>query len=263
MSRNEDIKKVGKYWIHKKHDSLVFRNNMFYWNSREEKGNSVDFLMLFYNYDFKTAIEELLKLEPEEKIMCIEKEVELNIHYSQDVRRVIAYLTKKRFIDYEIIKNLLKRELIGQDERGNIVFKIYDENDFLVGAELCGTGDKRFKGTQEGSKWGYGFNIKTRDELRYIFFFESPIDLISFYELKRDKVKNSILVSLAGLKENIFDSMIKINKMAFFNAYICVDNDLAGKQFLSSIKAKYEDVKAYLPPSSYKDWNEFLIKSKI
>ena len=157
--------------------------------------------------------------------------------------------------------NFQNKLLFQESETNNIIFPMYDENKEIVGAELCGTlSDKRFKGIKAGSKYGYGFNINpTQSEIiKIILFFESAIDLLSFFDMKKLEnkgLKNCLLVSLAGLKDNI----IKHYLDSFNNAvelYLCVDNDTAGINFVNEIKTQINDVKTLLP--NCKDWNDQL-----
>ena len=94
------------------------------------------------------------------------------------MRRTAAYLNKTRHIGNTIIKRLFDEGYLYQQhvrynakdgresEAHNIVFPIYDEKQVIVGAETAGTlsyAEKRFKGVEEGSKYGYGYNIMLND----------------------------------------------------------------------------------------------------
>ena len=98
----------------------------------------------------------------------------------------------------------------------------------------------------------------------YILFFESAIDLLSFMDVERRTVarmKGSILVSLAGLKEPIFRT--SLNALgANLTPVLCVDNDKAGNEFINGLQAKYNAVRVYQPPQQFKDWNDFLKNQK-
>jgi hypothetical protein len=59
LNKGEKLIQTGNRYRHADHESLVFTGNAYYWNSKGEKGNAVDFLMSFYNMDFTTAVEEL------------------------------------------------------------------------------------------------------------------------------------------------------------------------------------------------------------
>ncbi len=62
------------------------------------------------------------------------------------------------------------------------------------------------------------------------YVFESAIDLLSFKMLaNQQKIQNSVLVSLAGLKPNSLKSLAEHG----FSLCSCVDNDEAGIKFTS------------------------------
>ena len=274
LSRGEKLKKDGRRYRHAEHESLVFTENAYYWNARGEYGNSVDFLMSFYGMDFKKAVIELVGEETREQGVSSEL---LNgqtftfedLKLMRDMRRAVAYLSKTRSIDYSVIKNLINKKYIFQEiGTNNIVFVIYDQNRKPVGAELHGTlSDKRFKGIQEGSKSGYGFNIPVSEPLKYALFFESAIDLISFMEIEKIKGKpltGCLLVSMAGIKENI----VKNTLTAFrrftgeLQPVLCVDRDIAGENFVDRLKVQIKGIEEHLPDLLYKDWNEQLKNTK-
>ena len=58
ISRGEPLKRIGANYVHKDHDSLFIKGNMFTWYSRGKQGNSVDFLMLYYEMNFREAVSE-------------------------------------------------------------------------------------------------------------------------------------------------------------------------------------------------------------
>lgn len=60
MNRGEPLKRVGANYIHREHDSLYIKGNMFVWYSQDKKGNSIDFLMLYYGMSFKESVEALV-----------------------------------------------------------------------------------------------------------------------------------------------------------------------------------------------------------
>ncbi|MCF2132025.1 hypothetical protein L1I79_37240, partial [Strepomyces sp. STD 3.1] len=52
-SRGETFKKEGRYYRHTEHDSLIIRDNMYAWNSRNEKGyGAINFAKMYYNLSF-------------------------------------------------------------------------------------------------------------------------------------------------------------------------------------------------------------------
>ena len=50
------LKREGHRHRHKEHDSLMFTENSYYWNSRNEHGNSIDYLVKHMNMNFVNAV---------------------------------------------------------------------------------------------------------------------------------------------------------------------------------------------------------------
>lgn len=261
--------KDGYRYKHKLHNSLVFTKNAYYWNSKQEHGNSIDYLMKHMNMNFKSAIIELNCFNS----TYIDKELQqsVKIEISQDYKKIIAYLNKNRNISYDIIRNLIKSKYIYQEQKtNNIIFPIYDKQEKLVGAELEGTlSDKRFKGIKANSRYGYGFNIKYGNRFIYALFFESAVDLISFIDLKTNyenkSLQNCILVSMAGLKLNILKHTLNMYNNTL-KCFLCVDNDNAGLEFIKNVQIQKIEHKIFQPRKEFKDWNEqlkYVVLSKI
>ena len=256
FSRGEPVIKKGRYWVHKDYSSLVIQRNMFFWSSQRLAGNSLTFLIKHYGFDFIKSVEELMgeksQLRPKEE------KTEFKVtNNTSDLRRVVAYLHKSRGIDYKIIDLLIKAGLIAQDERGNALFYAVDKEGQKVGGELCGTlTASKFKGVLAGSKFGYGFSLLLGTDVKKACVFESAIDLLSFYQLFKEKLTNHILFSLSGLKENILVHMAKEFKIDLKETLLCVDSDNPGKNFALEMQKKY-GCKVFLP-TNFKDWNEML-----
>lgn len=267
LSVGEPLTPNGHRYKHKEHDSLIFTKNSYFWNSRQEHGNSVDYLIRHKNMTFESAVSALIGFNPSSSGADEEPEQLADLEMSKDCKRAIAYLSKARNIDYSVIKSLLNTKHLYQEQRtNNIIFPMYDENGEYVGAELQGTlSDKRFKGIKANSKYGYGFNVRFGETFDYALFFESAVDLISFIDLKQNHEKKSlercILVSMAGLKPNILGHTLK----AFtgdLRAFVCVDNDNAGREFINAIEGQRIAFKEFRPKSEFKDWNNQLTAVK-
>ena len=39
------LKREGNRYRHKEHESLIFTENAYYWNSKQQKGNAIDYLV--------------------------------------------------------------------------------------------------------------------------------------------------------------------------------------------------------------------------
>lgn len=164
--------------------------------------------------------------------------------------RVIAYLCQKRCIDYNLVKQLISWRKLMQDERGNARFIIYDFNRSEIGAEIHGTSDIRFKG-QLCSDPGQGFSLfMSGNAVKHICFFESAIDLISFFQIYYNVFSDCLLVSMRGLKPAVVHNFSCFYPSA--KCILCVDNDDPAERFVIS-----QQLISFCP-SVGKDWNEFL-----
>lgn len=265
LSRGEPLRKDGpRRYRHTKHTSLVITGNAFYWNSRSEHGNAIDFLMLYYQMDFKSALEELtnrridIKKEPASAPnapQALNSAIDFTMPViNKDMRRVFAYLIKTRNIAPWIVQKLAKEHRLLQDQRGNAVFPWLNEHDSIVGAELHGTNtEKRFKNILAGSQYGYGFNISLEDP-NAIYFFESAIDLLSFWSLN-PSLGRCVMVSMAGLKWEVVEGFLS-RLGGSPEVKLCADNDQAGKDFSDAVRTKIEATTIF-PPNG-KDWNQYL-----
>jgi hypothetical protein len=260
LFKGVSLVKQGSRFILKDHDSCVISGNMFFWNSVNEKGNTLDFVILYFNLSFKEALNELLLFNDLGEKVSKESVIVPNICICEisDRKRAIAYLCKTRKINYQVIKKYICK-YISQDDKGNIIFKIYDNNNRLNGYEIVGMTNKRFKKVAWLSEEHFGFNIKIGSGDKSLFF-ESVIDLFSFLCLFKEKIVNHRLISLGGLREEVFFNMVNTFCLGS-EIFLCFDNDFAGVRFSKYIKEKEDKVHIYLP-KNLKDWNEIL-KNKV
>ena len=240
MSRGERLKKVGQGYTMMQHDSLRFYKNTFNWYSKCLQGNSISFLCLYYKMTFPEAVNELCRFS------------NITPAVSNDSRRVIAYLCKKRGLDYALVTTLIKNNYLYQDTRGNCNFVIRDWDEHPIGQEIVGTGDTRYK--QITTHSGYGFHI-LRGEPTDVLFFESAIDLLSCYQLYHEKFTHHALISMGGLNSSVVDEVL--SHVADFRIWLCVDNDKAGDDFI----IRFSSLRTFRAKCA-KDWNEFLLNTK-
>lgn len=258
LEQGVDLKREGRRYKSKEHDSLIFTNNSYYWNSRNEHGNSIDYLVKHLNFTFQEAVAALSgmknsTLTDSQSVECFKI---TDVITSNQLQRTIAYLNKTRFIDTDIITSLIKNKVLLQEQTtNNAIFVMLNENDEPVGAELQGTlSHVRFKGVAPGSIYGYGFNIKDVPNPTKAFFFESAIDLLSFYQMYKHRLESYILVSMAGLKVNVIETTLGAYK-TIVELFIATDNDQASTTFKQGLTMQFKDV---LPRAPHKDWNEQL-----
>lgn len=265
LSIGEPLKRNGRRYKHTEHDSLVFTDNSYFWNSEQEHGNAIDYLTRHHGMTFADAVTALTGYTADEARETPDSQTAA-LQISRDCRRGIAYLNKTRKIDYDIIIELVKQGRIQQEaETNNLIFPMIDENGETVGAELQGTlSDRRFKGVRGGSKYGYGFNLKYGNP-EYIMFFESAVDLLSFVnlvKLKGKELQDCLLVSMSGVKTNVVEHYLQAFNGSV-GVFSCVDNDNAGTEFETALQGLKIAFKPHHCDPAYKDWNEQLQAVKL
>lgn len=274
MSHGFDLKKVGKEYVWKEHDSLHIKDNgpgergVWHRFSTGEGGDNIGFLREFMGMSFVEAVEALngehydLTYTPSRTYEQKPKTVtarELSLAEADNCRRVFAYLCKTRGLDYDLVASLVRQGVVSQEEKtGNVLFKYYDDNGKVIGAEKVGTStEHRFKGIAEHSADGHGFEV-VRGTGEKAFFFESAIDMLSYLQMHDKEMTDCRLVSMMGVKPNIvLDTMLRHN-IPPENVFLCSDNDTAGNEFAQRLQEQYPDMKRVITPDTYKDWNDML-----
>ncbi len=254
----------------KQHNSLVIDSykNEFYWNSRGENGDIINFIMALYNVDFKHAKSILNNTSntfvPASKEY--KEDTSNNFKFNEnefiEPTYVFDYLINKRKLNMSTVNIFYKEGLLKQDSHMNccFIFKDYIKDE-VVGIERKGIGDKRYINISQKNNLGFGFIPGNIDRIYSIYLFESAIDLMSFYEFMNVK-EDSVLISMAGLKEIcLYENLLKYKDIR--NIYFCVDNDNAGKIFNKKVKNKYKNYNCIEIFPKNKDFNEDLIKMKL
>lgn len=274
MKYGFELKKVGSEYVWKDHDSVNIRNNSppergkWYRFSTQEGGDNIAFVQKFMDKSFIEAVGLLndevydRSFSPEKNYKSEPKKVQKSdilIAENADCKRVFAYLCKTRGLDYDMISELVKSGKIVQEQKtGNVVFKVTDENNRIVGAEKVGTStQKKFKGIATGSASGYGFEI-CKGNGENLLFFESAIDLLSYLQMKNPD--NCRLVSMMGVKPNIVIETMKRHVISPKNVFICSDSDNAGNEFFQRLQTEFPQINRIRPDENFKDWNDVLRK---
>lgn len=265
QSIGEPLKEEGSnYFRHDTHDSLVVngRKNYFTWNSKNVSGNAITYLMNVYDLPFQSAVKKInadvgncTVKEYERKAPIYPEKFNYNVKELPRTDEVEEYLINERKINRSLVKQLIEHDYICEDVYKNVVFKWKDETGKLIGANLQGTRiipeEKRispdrayFKHvlpTTEDATFN-GFNI-TRGYPENLYFFESPIDALSYLSLNKSTLTNCRLVSMDGLKhKTVYKVMERTTKellkegRSIKSSVLCVDNDTAGKEFIAKLK---------------------------
>lgn len=263
------LKPVGREYVLQEHDSLHIKDNeagevgKWFRFSENKGGSNIQFVQEFMGLDFISAVEllsnekaipfhshSISKAEPP-------KNSEITLHESTDLSRTMHYLHNVRGLSTTSLEKLTAEGRLSQEEKtGNAVFKIFDENGLLVGAEKVGTSvSVRFKSFDKGTADGYGFEIVSGKPAN-TYFFESAIDAISFADLHSEQ-RDYRLVSMAGVKPSVVTETMKRYAISPENIYLCTDNDKAGNEFAEKLIAQYPAMKR-VTPNGAKDWNDIL-----
>lgn len=274
MAHGFDLKKVGKEYVWKDHDSLHIKDNgpgergAWFRFSEDKGGDNIGFLREYMGMSFVDAVEALTgehidrTYTPSRTYEQKPKTVtarELSLAEADNARRVFAYLCKIRGLDYDMVSALVRGGSIAQEEKtGNVLFKYYDDQGKVIGAEKVGTStEHKFKGIATGSAAGHGFEV-VRGTGEKAFFFESAIDMLSYLQMHDKELTDCRLVSMMGVKPNIvLDTMLRHN-ISPENVLLCSDNDTAGNDFAQRLQEQYPDMKRVITPDTYKDWNDML-----
>lgn len=187
-----------------------------------------------------------------------------------------------------------------------VVFKSKDHHGRLAGASLQGIEEHpdrynrgRLKTIMKGTH-GYAGISLTIGKPKRLIFAESTIDLMSYYECKKAELTDVRLVSMEGLKKRViayhvirlaseekgdFSFLDELDKGRLSHyldvilqttRYIqnhdqfltlAVDNDKAGRDFISQLQDQGFPLEQDLPPldvmDGKSDWNEELIRRKL
>ncbi|GGC97654.1 hypothetical protein GCM10007216_30550 [Thalassobacillus devorans] len=267
--KGEPLKKEGRYYRHQVHDSLVVKDQLFAWNSRDEKGAGViNFAKMFYGMSFPEAVLDLNAQGYKVKENVQEEEprepYQYPSHYEvNDRAKAKGYLTNERKIHPKIVDWLDNKDLIAQDKLGNVVFK-WKQQGKIVGADRQGTSPMKdgrmFKGIDRNSHGSAGFSLDIGNP-NSIYLFESPIDALSYWSIKKEKLQNTRLVSMSGLKrQTMIDEIKRLGKEGHKVRQItfCTDNDKAGREFANRYQRLMTNNLSTCDLSKTKDWNNDL-----
>ena len=309
---NMELVRDGKDYRWKEHDSLVISpdKNMWNWFSRHQGGDVIALVETIREINFNQAI-DYLNDGTFKEFTAVEREKEpFRYHlqpYEQDFVEARNYLKVNRGLSDETIDFFLEKGVLAQANamlnnsvEPVIVFKMLTSSGEMTGATLQGI-------EENWNKWprhGYAKNIiRNSDEMdglhvdigkpNRLIFTESPIDLMSYYEINKDTLQDVRLVSMDGLKkvtigrhlaqlqselsgrplnwtseqlagglQTAIDSQYFADGKHADMITLAVDNDTAGRTFIEGLEARGAAVTVDLPelkPGQDKtDWNDAL-----
>lgn len=311
-----ELVKSGAEYRWKEHDSMVItpRTNLWHWFSQDKGGDTIELVRTINNISFNQAIDYLNDGDYSEGTLQHNDAPQAFKNYLAPYEQPFvegrSYLKEVRGLSDETIDFFLDQTVItqanakiGDTIEPVIVFKTIDHKGGMIGGNLQGIVENRerydkhgyFKGIMRNSNGNNGLSVDIGSPERLVFA-ESPIDLMSYYELHKDQLENVRLVSMDGLKDGVIgtnlarlesegrnvymrdedwdrDLLKKSVDDGYFNngkhadiITLAVDNDQAGHNFIQSLEDKGVVVVADLPAEKdgfdKQDWNDALKEQK-
>ena len=309
---NMELVRDGKDYRWKEHDSLVISpdKNKWNWFSRHQGGDVIALVETIREINFNQAI-DYLNDGTFKEFTAVEREKEpFRYHlqpYEQDFVEARNYLKVNRGLSDETIDFFLEKGVLAQANamlnnsvEPVVVFKTLSSSGEITGATLQGIEENRAKWPARGYAKNIIRNSDGMDGLHVdigkpnrLIFTESPIDLMSYYEINKDTLQDVRLVSMDGLKEATIgrhlaqlqselsgrplhwtpEQLAEGLQTAIDSRYfadgkhadiitLAVDNDTAGRTFIEELEARGAAVTVDLPklkPGQDKtDWNDAL-----
>lgn len=311
-----ELVKSGAEYRWKEHDSMVItpRTNLWHWFSQDKGGDTIELVRTINNISFNQAIDYLNDGDYSEGTLQHNDAPQAFKNYLAPYEQPFvegrSYFKEVRGLSDETIDFFLDQNVItqanakiGDTIEPVIVFKTIDHKGGMIGGNLQGIVENRerydkhgyFKGIMRNSNGNNGLSVDIGSPERLVFA-ESPIDLMSYYELHKDQLENVRLVSMDGLKDGVIgtnlarlesegrnvymrdedwdrDLLKKSVDDGYFNngkhadtITLAVDNDQAGHNFIQSLEDKGVVVVADLPAEKdgfdKQDWNDALKEQK-
>lgn len=318
-----ELVRSGRDYRWKEHDSLVISpdKNLWKWFSRNTGGDAISLVETIKEVDFNQSVDFLNDGNFKEFQMVERPQEDFKYYlekYEQPLSAGRDYLRNQRGLSDETIDYFLEQGVLAQANakldyfaEGNsenstnaielvIVFKSLSSSGEVVGASLQGIQENWEKWPKHGyakvimknSDPMTGIHVDIGSPKRLIFT-ESPIDLMSYYELHKDSLQDVRLVSMDGLKESTIgrhlsqiqaeisgkplrwtpEQMADGLQVAIDHRFfedgknadlitLALDNDKAGRTFIQELEAKGAVINSDLPelrPGQDKtDWNDVL-----
>ena len=309
---NMELVQSGRDYRWKEHDSLVISpdKNLWKWFSRNLGGDVISLVETIKETDFNQSVNFLNDGEFKTFQRVERSEEPFNYYlqpYEQPFNEARTYLREKRGLSDDTIDFFLEKGVLAQaNAKLNdsiepvVVFKTLSSSGEVVGANLQGIEENFDKWSERGyakiiarnSDGMNGVHVDIGQPKRLVFA-ESPIDLMSYYELHKGNLQDVRLVSMDGLKESTIgrhlaelqaersgrelrwskEELANGLTTAVDNNYfiegkhadvitLAVDNDEAGRNFITSLQEKGVSLTVDVPdlPEGQEkaDWNSYL-----
>lgn len=240
---------------------VTIRRNLWFHQYERVGGDAVGFLRHFCGLSYGEAVRKLLHYQGMEPTVPEQPPaVPFELPPSNDnLRRVKAYLTSQRRLDWDILSTFIFRNMIYESaEYHNAVFVGFDPEGQPRHAHKRGTAARgSFKGNVEGSRPEYSFHWVGRSEKIYLF--ESPIDLLSFLCLHPENWQQHSYAAACSVSDRVLFQCLR-DQPYLEKIYLCFDKDTPGQTAARRISDKLflQGISAQILLPTHKDWNEDL-----
>lgn len=310
-----NLEKRGGTYVWSEHDSLVIfpKKNNFKWFSQDVQGDPITLVQQVKNVEFKEALNFLndpsltsfdaTKIKSENKPFRYFLKEHSNQRLAKDFLVNVRGLHPKTvdfFVDKGVLAQSSRYHKADQSSEPVVIFKSFNpQTKDLIGATLQGINENwekypkkgRLKEILANSSGDFGVHVDIGAPKKLIFF-ESAIDMMSYYELKRPKINDARLVAMNGLNQRVISNHLKdilaptspikgedyledfhsklspqskqhLKQRIGLELIIAVDNDEKGKQFIRKL-GKYNNLpfRSDIPRAIFDeekmDWNEYL-----
>lgn len=249
-----------------------------------EHGDSIDFLMRYFKYDFAEAVEALAAYaeddDPPAAAASVQRTTQVRKRNAKKegafvlppkgntTEHVYRYLYYQRWIPEPILSQLFDQALLYEDAHRHCIF-VNSERTVMEAHET----DKKYRYKQSlhapdhANAFWWVKSGKIEGKPSRVYICESAIDACSLYALHAWQYKQDpatslfpeckcLYVSISGVGN--FTKIDRILSDTDVPVYLAVDNDNAGRELLKRYESTSRVIPC-LPPDPYKDWNEILV----
>ncbi len=281
--------RFGGYYTLKEHDSVRIypETNTYYRWSTGRGGSTVDFVINLGEMTKRKAIEYLKeryivrdpafyeqskgKAKRPEPPQKERKPFVLPERFDGKYSRVMAYLTKTRELDADIVKDCIRRNLIYEDTRHNAVFVGYDANGKAAYATKRTTmTQSHYRGDVAGSDQSVGWKLEHPGATK-LYVTEAPIDALSVATMRKmmgEPVEAANYIATCGTGKSKVVEHYLAEHPEIQQVVLANDADAAGQEANQRLNQIVHDVNpeiavSVLPPKEgCKDMNDTLKAGK-
>ena len=228
------------------------------WTQGTGGGGAIDLVIHLHGVGFKDAVlwlhnnfsSSFVQRPSPIKSHPLKQSLKLPQKDDKKLLLVTQYLINRRCLPEELIQNLIRSKKLYADIRANAVFLLLGKKKRIVGAELRGTYNQKWRGMAPGSRKDLGCFYIVGKSVRKMVLCESAIDAAScavFYP-EYTAISTSGATDDPAWLQNFIINGCKI--------YCGFDADKTGDTMANKLIERYPSVIRLRPPKH--DWNDVL-----